>query len=55
MQDSVLTLCKSSVQEFREFILSVIPKDTKVVSTSEVINVFEKKALKTEEEEANES
>lgn len=48
MQDTVLNLCKDSVHEFVNFMLSYIPETTKIVSTAIVHNTF-KKTQRTEE------
>ena len=40
MQDTVLTLCKSSVKEFKEFILSYVPEETIIHTTAKIQNVF---------------
>jgi len=42
MQDTVLNLCKNSVAEFVKYMLTYIPDDTTIVSTSEVHNKFTK-------------
>jgi hypothetical protein len=41
MQDTVLNLCKDSVKEFVDYILSYIPSETKIVNTAMVENTFE--------------
>ncbi len=51
MQDTVLNLCKDSVHEFVNFMLSYIPEQTTVHSTAKVTNVFAKKQLEEEPEE----
>jgi len=53
MQDTILTLCKDSVKEFVYFMVKFIPQETQIVSTSKVVNKFEKKALVSEEESEN--
>lgn len=45
MQDTVLSMSKDSVKQFVEFVLKFIPKDTEIISTSEVKNYFEKQAI----------
>jgi dynein heavy chain len=40
MQDTVLTLCKNSVKEFKEFILSYVPEETLIETTAKIKNVF---------------
>lgn len=45
MQDTLLTMCRESVKEFVEYILMYCPTDTKIVSTKEVHNTFNKKML----------
>lgn len=45
MQDAVLTMCKESVKEFVKYVLSFCPKETKIVSTREVYNSFDKKLI----------
>ena len=56
MQDTILTLCKDSVKEFVEFMMKYIPKETRIISTYKVENVFEKAArsIEREEQEDNE-
>ena len=49
MQDTVLTMCKESVKEFVYFILQYCPKGTRIVSTKEVKNLFDKKLLTAED------
>jgi dynein heavy chain len=49
MQDAVLTMCKSSVAEFVEYVLSFCPKDTEIISTREVKNTFDKRILGPED------
>jgi hypothetical protein len=51
MQDTVLNLCKDSVNEFVEFILDYIPLETKIVNTATVKNSFAPKANVEEIEE----
>ena len=45
MQDSVLSMCKLSVDEFVNFILKFIPKNTEIISSNEVKNYFDKPAI----------
>jgi hypothetical protein len=40
MQDTVLNLCKDSVQEFKDFILSFVPEKTIIHSTAHIDNIF---------------
>jgi dynein heavy chain len=54
MQDVVLTMCKDSVKEFVAFILSFCPLETKIVSTREVHNKFDKKLLTSEDSDYEE-
>lgn len=49
MQDTILTLCKDSVREFVEFMVKFIPKETEIVSTSKVVNRFDKKSVTIQE------
>lgn len=43
MQDTVLTLCQDSVQEFKDFILAFIPEETIITDCANIKNVFKKK------------
>lgn len=55
MQDTILSLGKDSVKQFVEFMMIYIPKETHIMSTSHVVNIFEKKRLEegpAEEEES---
>jgi hypothetical protein len=54
MQDTVLTMCKESVKEFVSFILQYCPKGTKIISTKEVKNLFDKKMLTPEDSDFEE-
>lgn len=54
MQDTVLNLCKDSVHEFVESMLSYIPDSTEIISTAVVHNTFPKRALKEGEQEESE-
>ena len=45
MQDTVLNLCKDSVKEFVEYMLSFIPESTEIKSTAVVHNTFPKKEI----------
>ena len=54
MQDAVLTLCKESVKEFVHFMLAFCPLDTKIVTTNEVHNSFDKKRLTPEDSDFEE-
>jgi len=54
MQDTVLTLCKESVKEFVQFILKFCPVSTKIVSTKEVHNTFDKVLLTPEDSDYEE-
>jgi len=51
MQDSVLTMCQDSVKEFVSFILNFIPYKTKIITTAEVHNFFEKNNIGDEDQE----
>ena len=51
VQDTVLNLCKDSVNEFVEFILDYIPLETKIINTATVKNSFAPKANVEEIEE----
>lgn len=55
MQDTVLNLCKDSVQEFVSFMLSYIPDSTEIISTAIVHNTYPKRENEEEEEEEEES
>ena len=50
MQDTVLNLCKESVDEFVTFMLSFVPEETRISSAAIVVNKFDKSKLNTEEE-----
>lgn len=52
MQDTVLNLCKDSVNEFVTFMLSYIPDSTTIHSTAKVVNEFKKKQIEEPEEES---
>jgi len=54
MQDTVLTMSKDSVREFVDFILCFCPKETRIVSTKEVYNTFNKKKLTPEDSDYEE-
>lgn len=49
MQDTVLNLCKSSVYDFVDFILSYIPESTTILTTADVRNNFKKEPSDAEE------
>ena len=51
MQDTILTMCKDSVRDFVSFMIQFIPLETQIHSTSKVINTFEKKAIKNNDDE----
>jgi dynein heavy chain len=51
MQDTVLNLCKDSVQEFVNFMLAYIPDTTTIKSTAVVHNTFSRKGIVEEQEE----
>jgi dynein heavy chain len=51
MQDTVLNLCKDSVQEFVNFMLAYIPDSTTIKSTAIVHNTFSRKGIVEEQEE----
>jgi hypothetical protein len=52
MQDTVLNMCKSSVTEFKDFILKFIPDETIITSTASVTNIFPpRKADEIEDED----
>ena len=51
MQDTVLTISKDSVYEFKDFILKFIPIATEIMSSNEVTNEFPKLAIKEKEGE----
>jgi len=48
MQDTILTLCKESVKDTVKFMITNLPTDTEIFSTSSVKNHFEKKVLEEE-------
>jgi hypothetical protein len=52
MQDTVLNLCKDSVREFVQFMLSYIPESTTISSTAIVYNTFIKTKAEDPEEES---
>jgi hypothetical protein len=54
MQDTVLTMSKLSVQEFVDFVIGFCPKDTKIISTKEVHNTFNKKLITPEDSDYEE-
>ena len=54
MQDTVLTMCKESVREFVEFVLKFCPLDTKIISTKEVYNTFDKVLITPEDSDYEE-
>lgn len=54
MQDAVLTMCKESVKEFVDFVLTFCPTDTRIVSTREVHNTFNKRMLTAEDSDFEE-
>lgn len=45
MQDTVLTMSKTSVREFVDFVLKFCPLESKIISTKEVYNTFDKVIL----------
>lgn len=49
MQDSVLSLCKNSVQQFVFEIMKFIPEATEVISTNEVKNTFKRPVKEVKE------
>jgi dynein heavy chain len=49
MQDTVLTMSKESVREFVDFVISYCPRGTKIISTKEVHNTFDKVVLTPED------
>ena len=51
MQDTILSLCKDSVKEFVNFMVKFIPRETKIISTSQVNNTFEKNIILDEDEQ----
>jgi hypothetical protein len=55
MQDTVLTMCKESVREFVEFVLKFCPLDTKIISTKEVYNTFDKVLVTPEDSDYEEA
>jgi hypothetical protein len=55
MQDAVLTMCKESVKEFVSFVLNFCPTGTRIVSTREVHNTFNKKILTPEDSDYEEA
>lgn len=54
MQDTVLTLCKESVKEFVAYVLTFCPRDTKIISTKEVHNTFDKVLVTPEDSDYEE-
>jgi len=54
MQDTVLTMCKESVKEFVEYVLKFCPLDTKIISTKEVTNTFDKVLVTPEDSDYEE-
>ena len=54
MQDVILTMCKSSVKEFVDYVLAYCPEETKIVNTREVHNKFNKKMLTPEDSDYEE-
>ena len=55
MQDTVLTMCKSSVMDFTRYILKYCPSDTKITSTEDVVNTFDIKRLTPEDSDYEEA
>jgi dynein heavy chain len=49
MQDTVLNLCKNSVHEFLDFMLSYIPDETLITNTATVKNVYKNRQLEKED------
>lgn len=43
MQDTVLTLCQTSVAEFKDFMLEFVPEETIITDCANVKNIFKKK------------
>ena len=54
MQDTVLTMSKESVREFVDFVLKFCPLDSKIISTKEVHNTFDKVVLTPEDSDYEE-
>jgi dynein heavy chain len=54
MQDTILTMCRSSVTAFVHYILKFCPTATEIVSTREVKNVFNKKMITVEDSDYEE-
>jgi dynein heavy chain, axonemal len=54
MQDTVLNLCKNSVEEFVAYMLDYIPDQTEIISASDVKNRFKRlENVQTDEDEEN--
>lgn len=51
MQDTVLNLCKDSVREFVDYILSYIPDQTIIETTGKVKNTFSNRKVVQEDED----
>lgn len=51
MQETVLTLCESSVAEYKEFMLKFIPDETIITDTANVTNIFPPRKAEDIEEE----
>jgi dynein heavy chain, axonemal len=49
MQDTILTMCRSSVISFMHYILKFCPESTEITTTNSVKNIFNKKMV-TEED-----
>ena len=49
MQDTILTMCRSSVISFMNYVLKFCPESTEITTTNSVKNIFNKK-LVTEED-----
>jgi hypothetical protein len=48
-------MCHDSVRDFVAFVLAFCPLDTRIVSTREVHNTFDKKALTPEDSDYEEA
>ena len=53
MQDTVLNLCKSSVAEFIDFVISYIPDETLITNTAHVQNKFNNRKMDAADDESD--
>lgn len=53
MQDTVLNICKDSVNQFVEFMLDFIPEETLITNTATVKNRFKYKHADSTEDESD--